>query len=247
MKNSMLIICLLAAVVAAGPLETLQQQQVGELRIHRLAMLQDMQTEAESVLPETPAEEKDLRKAFLMSLVLPGWGQYYAEARGRAAIYFGLEAGLWLTYGGFQAYGGWREQDYKTYAASHAGVDPDGKQKSFFLGVENYDSIDEYNAAQLRQRNTVDYYYDTETFYWNWESTAKRDRFGQLRKSADRAYNRATLTLGAILANHVVSAVDAILAARRFNADEQASIGFDMQFGDGLRQPYVNVRLSKNF
>jgi len=39
------------------------------------------------------------RKAFLRSLVLPGWGQSSIGAPGRGAVYFALESGsLWMVY-----------------------------------------------------------------------------------------------------------------------------------------------------
>jgi len=166
--------------------------------------------------------EKSRTKAFLMSLLVPGWGQSYAESKTRSLIYLGTEIGLWLTYGGLVAYSDWREQDYRNYAAAHAGVNNTGKSSSFFIDVGNYNSIYEYNNAKLRQRNLNEYYRDTETFYWQWQNEAHRERFDQLRISSDTAYNRSTMLLGVIMANHLISAIDALITVNKYN-DQLAS------------------------
>ena len=58
-------------------------------------------------------------RAFFQSLLIPGWGQYYSEAKIRALIMFGLEATA-VTYGLLKHKSGnnW-EKDYKAYADEH--------------------------------------------------------------------------------------------------------------------------------
>ena len=48
---------------------------------------------------DTAGTEISPRGALLRSFAIPGWGQVYAEAPGRGAIYFGMEAvSLWMVY-----------------------------------------------------------------------------------------------------------------------------------------------------
>ena len=82
------------------------------------------------------ATSKSRGKAMLMSLIVPGLGQYYTEAKTKATVFLGVEIGLWLTYGGLTAYGNWRQNDYETYAATHAGVNLDGKNNTFLSKVQ---------------------------------------------------------------------------------------------------------------
>ncbi len=192
--------------------------------------------------------EKNRTKAFLMSLLVPGWGQSYAESKTRSLIYMGTEIGLWLAYGGLVAYSDWREQDYRNYAAAHAGVNNEGKSSSFFIDVGNYNSIYEYNDAKLRQRNLNEYYRDTETFYWQWQSKAHRERFDQLRISSDTAYNRSTMLLGVIMANHLISAIDALITVNKYN-DQLASktnVRFKLS-NTTTNQAQVMVSLTRQF
>lgn len=53
-------------------------------------------TDSSSVLPENTVSA---RGALLRSFAIPGWGQSYAGAPGRGAIYFAMESGsLWMVY-----------------------------------------------------------------------------------------------------------------------------------------------------
>ncbi|MBN1559982.1 hypothetical protein JW998_07010, partial [candidate division KSB1 bacterium] len=121
---------------------------------------------------QKPLAPKNRGKAMFMSLLVPGLGQRYAEANGKAAAFFGVEIGLWLTFSGLTAYGNWRENDYETLAAAHADVNLDGKNHTYFINVGNFDSIYDYNEYRLRQRDWANYYQDVDFWYWNWSSRA---------------------------------------------------------------------------
>ncbi len=190
---------------------------------------------------------KSKGKAFLLSLLLPGLGERYAGSKSKSQVFMAAEVSLWLSYAGFVTYRDWRKQDYETFAAAHAGVELRGKSDSYFIDLGNYQSIYDYNAAKLRQRNLPEYYTDVETYYWNWDSDANRARFEQLRISADKADNRALFAIGAVLANHVVSAIDAIWTVTRYNRRQQASVDWGIRFGAVAEQPVVNFSLRASF
>ncbi|MBN1479960.1 hypothetical protein EH223_18690 [candidate division KSB1 bacterium] len=190
---------------------------------------------------------KNRGKALFLSLLVPGLGQYYAEARTKGAVFLGMEIGLWLTYSGFKAYGNWRQNDYETFAASHAGVNLTGKDHTYFIDVGNFDNIYEHNEYRLRQRYFYKYYQDTEFWYWDWDSKANMEKFDQLRVSADTANNRAQFVLGMIVANHLISAIDAVWSVHKYETKRLSHIDWDIQVGDGLLQPTVNVSLSVDF
>lgn len=190
---------------------------------------------------------KNKGKAMFMSLLIPGWGQRYAAANTKSAVFFGLEVGLWTTYGGLTAYGNWRENDYETYAASHAGVNLDGKNYTYFIDVGNFNDIYEHNEYRLEQRNWNKYYQDVEFWYWNWDSKEHMQKFDDLRISADTADNRAKFVLGLIVANHIVSAIDAVWSVHKYEKKQASTFNWDVQFGDGLYQPAINVNLTAHF
>lgn len=69
-----------------------------------------------------------------------------------------------------------------------------------------------------RYQRALDYYrdraYATELL-WDWTGTGEaRDTYASLIEQSDRRFRQATNVLGAIIANHVVSAVDAFVTAR---------------------------------
>lgn len=196
---------------------------------------------------EKMIQPKSRGKAFFMSLLVPGWGQRYVDYNRKSTVFFGLEVSLWLTYAGFMTYADWREKDYRTYAASHAGAHIQGKPHSFFVDMGNFDNIYEYNDYKLQQRNLQDYYKDTDIYYWNWENEAHRQKFDQLRISADTAHNRATFILGAILMNHIISAIDAVWDVHSSEKERLSSFNYQLYLGDGYVTPFVNLQLSAHF
>jgi len=193
-----------------------------------------------------PLETKSKGKAFMLSFLLPGLGEYYVGARTKAKVFFAAELTLWLTYAGFITYREWRVQDYRAYAAAHANVDLQGKESGYFIDIGNYDSIEEYNAAKLRARELSALYDDVDAYYWSWRDREYRYRFEELRISADRADNRALFVLGAIFANHVVSAVDAVWSAHKHQSGPGA-LDWSLRFGDGAITPYISLNLVTRF
>ena len=62
--------------------------------------------------PDTTGPEISARGALLRSFAIPGWGQTYARAPGRGAIYFALEAAsLWMVYKTSRQLSASRERD----------------------------------------------------------------------------------------------------------------------------------------
>jgi hypothetical protein len=184
--------------------------------------------------PAPSSAEKAIKskgKAFMLSLLVPGMGERYSGRPQRAQFFLASEIALWLTFAGFRTFEGWRTQDYQSFAAAHAGVSPTGKDEWYFVNVGNYDSMEEYNAAKLRQRNLPAYYRDSATFYWKWPTPAEREKFEQLRLSAERADNHALFAVGAIVANHLISAIDAVWATHHFNKNHRTGVGFDFNLG----------------
>jgi len=189
------------------------------------------------------AMQKSKGKAFFMSLLVPGLGERYAGRPTRASRFMAAEILLWLGYTGFVKYRDWREEDYMNYAAAYADVDLQGKDKAYFINIGNYNSIEEYNAAKLRQRNLPKYYRNVEKYYWKWESEGRRAKFDQLRISSDLANNHSTFVIGAIFANHIISAIDAVIMVHKHNQQSSSAWSWDVRFGDGVLEPVVQVGL----
>jgi hypothetical protein len=194
-----------------------------------------------------PMKTKSKGKAFLLSALLPGLGERYVGYREKSEIFMAAEVVLWLSYAGFNKYGDWCKQDCQVYAATYAGANIAGKSDNYFTNLGRYDNIDDYNAAQLRDRNLPKYYRDVDNYYWQWDSEANRLKYEEIRRAAKRADNRATFALGAILANHLISAIDAVWSAHRANSANQAGLEWEIKFGDGHINPAVKFSLAAAF
>lgn len=192
-------------------------------------------------------EARSKGKAMMLSFLLPGLGERYAGATTKSHLFLGTEISLWLGYAGFTTYSSWRRDELESFAARHAGVDPRGKNDTYYTNIGNYADIGQYNAAKLRQRNLDDYYADVASYYWKWDTAANKAHFDQLRISSEKGRNRATFVLGAIFANHLVSAIDAVWSVSRYNKKLAGRTEWHLQFGDGIFQPRCLFSLQTRF
>lgn len=194
---------------------------------------------------------KSADKAAFLSLVLPGAGQYYAESKGRAHIFIGTDAALWISFFGLRSYGSWLKKDYKSYAAVHTGANPDGKEDSFFEDLTYYESRDEYNQLAPLYSNGEDAIYPQTAFWdWQWDNTASKYYYRDLRNKSKSAYRNSTFVVGLLLANRLVSAIDAIRAVKKYNQRkslEISSVKIDLDANLFSKNPRFGLTLTKCF
>jgi len=204
------------------------------------------------MLNETPAYQKSgptrksRRRAFFQSLLLPGWGQHYTESKTMMRAFIASEAVLWASFIGFTAWSNWLESDFRSFASDHAGVDTKNKPSDYFVDIGIYGSIDQFNQDRLRNRDVAGLYTDRPAFFWQWDSEENRLKYANLRVRSSRANNRADLTLGAIFANHVISAIHSTLAAFKFNKKlEKSHFGLNIDLNQDSQYYRMAIRLSK--
>ena len=76
---------------------------------------------------QPPASRKNPGLAILFSLVLPGMGELYAGGYDSGKYFTIADGVLWGVFIGFNSYGNWKQDNYKSFAKSQAGVNLDGK------------------------------------------------------------------------------------------------------------------------
>lgn len=170
-------------------------------------------------VPQQSAKPKVPGQAFVKSLLFPGWGELYAGAGKRARTFIIAEGLLWASFSLFEIYGGWKRSDMEDFAIARASVSGAGKKKTYYTDISNYNDIYEHNEEMRRFRRYDDVYPVTAENYWSWSSEADRERFDRLRLSSAQAKRNATLLIGAVITNHVLSAIDAIYVVRRQNRE----------------------------
>jgi hypothetical protein len=100
------------------------------------------------------------------------------------------------------------ENDYKAYAELHADIEAQGKNHLFFVDIGNYDNRQEYNERQQLERDYTALYMSPE-FDWDWDTDANRKEYENIRIKSDAYKNSVIYFAGAIVVNHIISAVDA--------------------------------------
>jgi|GEM_PF-962336 len=170
---------------------------------------------ADATNPEAKSREVMPFRAFLQSLVIPGWGQKsVGKGTTVGTITFVTDVVLWGAVVGFNAYGNWKRDAYKTFAAAHAGVDNRNKDHLYYVDIGNYQDLDQFNEQRRRDR-AFDELYLSPADWWEWDSISNRLHFRSLRIQSDAALNDRYYVLGAIFLNHLFSAVHASREAAR--------------------------------
>ena len=223
-----IVILALSAVYAGENDEVVNQYLIpSALSDARLQMMQNINNhlvtkdyESISFLSTTsddqPKPYKDRKKALLRSLIIPGAGEYYLGKKSLARAFFATEVTLWLGYFAFQQYGKWVRQDALAFAATHSGAKIAGKPSQFFVDIGNYTDVYQYNDAKLRYGENEKYYAEAD-YFWSWDQDSNRQKFENMRIASDRARNRSTYVLGAVFANHLISAIHASWQTHRYN------------------------------
>ena len=230
------LLCLLAVSPLAAQQNLATQQNLAARQ--DLAAGQDIATVYEAVyrdaaadarpvlLPDgTEAEEKSGFVAVLYSLALPGMGELYADRFDRGIYNLVAEAGLWLGLVGVNSYGDWIQNDARLFARQHTGLDPAGKDDRFYVNIENYSDLYDYNNQMLIERRLDEMYPDEAAYQWAWDSDAHRTEYKDQRISADEMHNAVTFFVLGMVANRVWSAIQSAAFVRSHNANLLERLG----------------------
>ncbi len=238
-------------------------QQPAKSRLISIAPVQDLLASsgtrttcgpmlAASRIDEFAEEDKDkvsVTRATLLSLVLPGAGQWYAGERRRAAGFLAADGLIWAAFGYFETVGAAKRNDYKVYARVHAGIDPSGKDEAFYKTITFYDSRAEYNNIARVFDPRRPYYGDTTVWDWQWDSDASRGHYRTILNQSNEAFNRGKFSIAALALNRLVAALDAMRVARSVNRRARMESGWRIKL-DGnpvAADPAFAVTLSRHF
>ena len=188
---------------------------------------------------------KSPKKALLLSALIPGAGEMYAESWIKAGVFAAVEVGAWVAYGHYQKKGMNLEDDFKAYAdrnwskerwdAWYSGL-PDEAKSAFSHTLPStktqqyYEMIGKYmefNAGWLDVKNP-----DPDIAK---QDTSKMSLFYMaLRERSNRALKVASAMTGVVLANHVLSALDAAWTARVFKKEIKQKIEIEYIYLNNL-------------
>lgn len=169
--------------------------------------------------------KKSPATAVLYSLLIPGLGEWYVDRFDQGKYSLIAEGSLWLTYYSFQRYGQWIQDDARNFAMTHSGALISGKNDQFFVDVGNFNDTYEYNEKKLIDRTPERLYDVNNGYYWKWDSESKRREFRGMRVSSEKIFNNSKFVIGAVIVNHIISAINAARLARQYNMHDEGDLG----------------------
>ncbi len=188
-------------------------------------------------------------KAALLSLLLPGTGEYYAGSHGYLSVFLTSEALAWGALLANQYYFRHLVSEYKIFARSHAGISSGGKPDRFWTDIGKYDNIYDYNTQRERERLFGELYDLTPENMWQWDSHGNRLEYDAKRLHANDIDNQRVYFQLAIVLNHLISGINALRLARRHNRhikESRTSFHIDA-YRENDWSRYVGIRFKLRF
>jgi TM2 domain-containing membrane protein YozV len=188
--------------------------------------------------------------AVLMSLVLPGSGEFYMGRRGQATAFFSSEIVLWTGLLFNTLYADHLKDEYRTYAVQYAGVQLQGKDKQYWIDIGKYNSLYDFNEQRRRDRFFSALYPEDGNYFWLWDEENNRLRYDGKRIRAQEISNQDVYFYASILLNHLVSGINALRLARKHNRQLIENQSWGLRFDATpahASDRYFGVRVSAQF
>ncbi len=190
-------------------------------------------------------EKKSVGLGVLYSLLLPGMGELYADSY-NVGKYFTIADGiLWGTFIGMNSYSSWQEENYMSYAASHADVENSNKDENYYATIGNYTSVDSYNDEKALERN-FDEMYNPVNYYWKWNTSSERETYREMWSSSEQTSNDIRFVVGGLILNRVASAINAARLVSSYNKSLEKEVSWNFSVGF-MSQQNLPTSISFNF
>jgi len=191
---------------------------------------------------------KSPKRAFIYSLIIPGWGQKYVHSHAfKPLIFLGVEAGLWMGYFKFHNDGNKRTDEFQAFADKYWMEESDTTIHTYRGWLDSLGIADSSFVHTLPPTRDQQYYemigkYEQFRAGWDdyWENPAKydsveyyisphRDKYENMRKKANDVLDKANKFIIIAMVNHLISAFDAALSAKRYNRNKAGDMWLSFQ------------------
>jgi len=240
---------------------------------------------------------KSTRRAFLLSLLVPGAGQVYTKSTIiKPLLFLGIEAAGIAGYMNFHGKGEDKRDEYRAYADENWFYSGYLDEDTVFHGGYVQSLEDRYPSADWRYGDTAKWwdasqnqwvntfsehlggtidqevdslqptrdhaYYENigkyPQFQYGWRGTdfadgdsvsEQKDGYLRMRKDSNEEFSKATTMLFVTMANHLISAFDAALSARRHNHKQEAlaEVSFRMRYVMDGGKPMPRFTMSVHY
>ena len=172
---------------------------------------------------QSQEKSKKILNPVIQSALIPGWGQKSLQYPDRSRLFTYVETGLLISILGSTTYANILKKNYIAFAVEHAAISSAGKNHKYWVDIGNFKTIEDYNDEHLRNREMDDIYDANLRWSWDWDEDSNRNAFEQKRILSDQMKQVATFGAGAIVLNHIVSAIDA-LYLKRIDSKKELSV-----------------------
>ncbi len=191
-------------------------------------------------------EKKSIGKAFFYSLLLPGLGEAYVGNTTYTKVFLSLEVIGWGFLLGNYQHVAWLKKDYENFAYQHANVSKKSKDDQYWIDIGKFNTIYEYNEQRRRDRDVTNIYDENDQYFWQWDTKSNRFDYDGRRIHSKDLENDEVYYMGAIVLNHIVSAINALRLAKAYNSDIKES-GWIMGVEFNNYRNSLSLSVSQNF
>ncbi len=223
MKRLIFVLLLVTSVLLA------QGAQKESLETLRYQFTQNIKIEEDDIIIQKYKNgKKNNGLAIILSAILPGMGELYADGYSSGKYFTIADGVLWGGLFGVTAYAQNQEDNYRTYAETYGGVNLPGKDDKYFADIGGYLDVYEYNHIQDLSRSSD--IYNEQTDYWKWSGQDQRREYRDMWKSSETAYNTTRFIVGALILNRVASVINAVRLVNKYNNNLKTELGWDVSF-----------------
>jgi hypothetical protein len=176
--------------------------------------------------------------AAAMSLVLPGTGQLYSGSKS-GYVFLGIEAAALLGYATFKSKSDEKRDEYYSYVG-----DPNDPNSRFSFDRLSGD-VPPQEMARLRtvyERDRAEFYNTVtkkDAYAAGWGDLDERGDALLISDEAESQDNKSQISFYALMANHLVSAVDALRLARFTNNTLRENMTLKLKLRPGAHGSYA--------
>lgn len=177
---------------------------------------------------------------FLRAVAVPGWSQV-ASGHNYGYAMLASEIGIIGSLFYLNNESDILMQDSYEYAVKYAHLNPGDYDNEFYGNLSRYESsgfdANGYNAMvrqtamtmypydPIAQQNYIDENGYADNKYWYWDSPDNRSQFNKLRNSSQNFDDYASVAVGVLILNHLVSGVDYLLFSSRDKRQTEVYFG----------------------
>ncbi len=195
---------------------------------------------------DSASDEKSPKKAFFLSLLLPGLGEFYAGAKVRAAGFMVAEALTWVAYSHWRSKGTDLRDEFRAYADLNWNFARYQEWQAFNASLPAGRQYIETETLPSKQEDEQQYYeligkYDQ--FIYGWSDVAGEPlsannqgidsplqaQYEILRNDSNQPLKRASVVIGLTVVNRIISAIHASSYTRLRNDWTEKRLRFELK------------------